>query len=368
MVSVEAIDDVAIETESSVVAQQTKSVLSNNNPVTDKAVMFWKTLYNWSCYIENGDFITKQLVLRYIVVSSHKLTVGEIPDSFFKAKNETEAKTALDAARCQFYDDDNLLPKVSKECKPFIEYCFSSKNEKFVVQAIIAAELELHENTYDEELKTKFSKQTIPQEYLDELFVFMLGWVEEQIHKFTKENKPAYILASDYRDALIREVRGRNTNDILSAVSTSPDTIETNIELERHDTYIKQLELINLDSTEMYCAASDYLRTKSEIVEWAKRGLVTQLSFEDYNDGLKRMWKSEKRLNDLIDFSNDEQKGKSLYGKCELEASKKQLQGKAVPSFFGSGALHSLANEPSDSPQIGWHPNYIDLLKEDYNE
>ena len=368
VVSVEAIDDVAIETESSVVAQQTKSVLSNNNPITDKAVVFWKTLYNWSCYIDNGDFMLKTPVLRYVVVSSHKLTVGKIPDSFFKAKNEDEAKKALDDARCQFYDDSKLSPKVSNECKPFIEYCFSSENEKTVVQAIIATELELHENSYDDELKTKFTKQIIPQEYVDELFIYMLGWVENQIHKFTKENKPAYISASDYREALIREIRGRNTNDILSAVSTSPDSIETNIELERHDTYIKQLELINLNSTDIYCAASDYLRTKSEIVEWAKRGLVTQQSFEDYNDGLKRMWGNEKRLNDFMSFADDEKKGQSLYSKCHLGVSGKELQGKVVPSFFGSGALHSLANEPSHSPQIGWHPNYIDLLKEDDNE
>ena len=143
----------------------------------------------------------------------------------------------------------------------------------------------------------------------------MLGWVENQIHKFTKENKPAYISASEYREALIREVRGRNTNDILSAVSTTPDSTETNIELERHDTYIKQLELINLNSTDIYCAASDFLRTKSEIVEWAKRGLVTQQSFEDYNDRLKRMWENEKRLNDFMSFTDDAQKGKSLYSK-----------------------------------------------------
>lgn len=368
VVSVEAIDDVAVESESLFIAEQTKSVLSSNNPVANKSVSFWKTLYNWCCYVKNGDFKCKQSILRYVVVSSHELNVGEIPDSFFNSKSESEAKKALEDARSYFYDDDNLLLEVSEKCKPFIEYCFSPENEEVMLQVIIESELELHENTYDDELKAKFSQQIIPLEYSDELFVFMLGWVEEQIHNFTKQNKAAYISANDYRDALTREVRGRNTNTILSAVSTLPNDLETNIEIERHDTYIKQLELINLDSTDIYCAASDYLRTKSEIVEWAKRGLVTQQSFDDYNDGLTRLWRNEKRINSFKSFSNEEEQGRSLYSKCDLGASNKQLQGKAVPSFFGSGTLHSLANEPRELPKIGWHPNYIDLLKEDEYE
>lgn len=368
VVSVEAIDDVALETDDLIVAQQTKSVLSNNNPVTDKAVVFWKTLYNWCCYIANGDFSSKKPILRYIVVSSHDLKVGNIPDSFFNAKTVMEAKTALESARCHFYDGDAISPRVSEECKPFIQYCFSSENEEIVIKVILAIELELHENTYDEDLRIKFSKQIIPKEYLNELLTFMLGWVEEKIHSFTKNNKPAYILVDDYREALLREVSGRNASVILSAVSTSPNSFKTNQELERRDNYIKQLEFIELDYTDIYAAASDYLRTKSEVVEWAKRGLVTQQSFEDYNDSLIRIWRNTKRLNEVRDFSDECKKGRTLYFECDKAATDKQLQGKAVPSFFGSGALHSLANEPSDSPKIGWHPNYLNLLKEKKDE
>ena len=42
IVSVEGYDDVAVEANEKVIAEQTKSVLSSNNPVTNKAIPFWK--------------------------------------------------------------------------------------------------------------------------------------------------------------------------------------------------------------------------------------------------------------------------------------------------------------------------------------
>lgn len=70
-----------------------------NNPVTNKAVSFWKTVYNWSQYIAEGEFPPKQLVLKYVIVATHKLSVGSIPQSFFDAKDKEQAKQALETAK-----------------------------------------------------------------------------------------------------------------------------------------------------------------------------------------------------------------------------------------------------------------------------
>lgn len=367
IVSVEGYDDVATETDKTVVAEQTKSVLSNNNPVTNKAVSFWKTVHNWSQYIKNSEFPLKQLILRYVIISAHKLSVGSIPQSFFDAKDEIQAKQALETARQELFVSDQGTLDLSKECQPYVSYCFSSENEESVIKAIIAMELDLHEDSYDNDLKAKFCRQPIPLEYKEELFISMLGWVQDKIHQYTKKSKSAYIKSSEYRDALIKEIRGRNTNDILSAVSTIPNDEQTGEEVLRRDVYIRQLELIEMDSTELFCAASDYLRTKAEVIAWAERGIVTELSFSDYREGLKRIWKNEKMAVQLK-FSEDIKQGKLLYLNCSREVGNKTLQGKAVPSFFGSGFLQSLANEPKKQPEIGWHPNYANLLKENNDE
>ena len=59
VVSVEAYDDVAVEKEGLLIAEQTKSVLSNNNPVTDRAEVFWKTIYNCAIILPRGNIPQK---------------------------------------------------------------------------------------------------------------------------------------------------------------------------------------------------------------------------------------------------------------------------------------------------------------------
>ena len=54
IVSIEKLDDVAVEADGTVIAEQVKSVTSANNPIAERSSVFWKTLYNWCTYIEAG--------------------------------------------------------------------------------------------------------------------------------------------------------------------------------------------------------------------------------------------------------------------------------------------------------------------------
>lgn len=85
MVSVEKLDDVAVETiDGGVIAEQLKSITSDGNPVTDKSIAFWKTLYNWFNYIKSGILLVNKTRFRMVVVSNHKLEAGDIADQFHK--------------------------------------------------------------------------------------------------------------------------------------------------------------------------------------------------------------------------------------------------------------------------------------------
>ena len=224
-------------------------------------------------------------------------------------------------------------------------------------------EIKIYNDTYDEALLKRFGNQTIPKEYQDILLTYMLGWITQKVQTFTKNNKPAYIAATEYRDALRAKIRSNDVNKILWAISTTPTPTEAGIEVERLDTYIKQLKLIKADETELFEAASDFLRTKIEKIEWARRGLVTAQSFDDYHDSLCRTWKNQTTLIGL-NYKNDPVSyGKAVYAQSKIDSGRQKLQGLETPFFFGSGSLHGLANDPVDSPRIGWHPKYIDLLR-----
>lgn len=92
------------------------------------------------------------------------------------------------------------------------------------------------------------------------------------------------------------QIRACNTNAVLKAISLPPSHTEQSGEVARLDTYIRQLKLIEVDDTTLFEAASDFLRAKTDKIEWAQRGLVNEQSFEDYYDALYRTWVNQNIL------------------------------------------------------------------------
>jgi hypothetical protein len=369
VVSVEKLDDVAVEVEGMVVAEQLKSVTSANNPLAERSPVFWKTLYNWCTYIEEGS-LPVDAVLRFVVIANGTIKPGGIQESFANAHSVQEAQTALDCAKAIILKQDKTAnptvdpyATVPETYREYVQYIFDGKRTGTVCSIIKAMQIEIHSDTYDADLYERFCDQTIPPEYAVELLTYMLGWVTQKVESFTKDNKPAYITSQEYRDALTAQIRASNVGIILRAVSAIPTPAEAGGEVERLDTYIKQLKMIEADETALFEAASDYLRTKTEKTEWAQRGIITEQSFDDYHDALCRTWTNRKQLAALQFGADCIRCGQAVYAQCKIDSGTQKLQGVETPPFFGSGSLQGLANDPVDSPRIGWHPQYAELLR-----
>lgn len=367
VVSVEKLDDVAVEIDGKVIAEQVKSVTSSNNPIAERSVVFWKTLCNWCTYIEDGS-LPSGAVLRFVVVANRTITPGSIQETFKNAHSDAEAQKALAEAKVSILGTTDLaidlyadLPDTYRD---YIKYLFDDSRAEIVCDIIKAMEIEIHSDTYDEDLLRRFNSQTIPEEYADLLLTDMLGWVTQTVESFTKDNKPACIAARDYRSALNKQIRACDTKAILRAVSKVPSNAEQSGEVERLDTYIRQLKMIEMDDLTLFEAASDFLRAKVDKIEWAQRGIVIDSSFVEYYDALYRSWTNRKQLMGLQYGTDPITCGKAVYFNCRDDSGRQKLQGIEVPPFFGNGSLHALANEPADAPRIGWHPQYIRLLKE----
>lgn len=364
VVSVEALEDVAVESEESVVAEQIKSVQSGNNPIADRSEVFWKSLYNWYQYIENGDLSLDNTTFRFVVISNRNVTSGEIPESFHAAHTDEDAKAALKVAQDTLWGTKNeLKAQIPNGYSSYLDILFNSSNAVIVTQIIKSMQIEIHPSNYDDNFYKKFCSQPIPPEYANELFTYMLGWVYERVNAQTKYGMPAYIKCKDFRDELQSQIRRYNQNGILASVAIRPSDNEAQKELDRQDIYIKQLGFIELDVSDKLKAASDFLRTSAEKTAWAERGIVAPQSFDDYHDGLVRIWSTQSRLVSLTPSPTNIENGQRLYFICQDAIRTTKVQGNDTPEFFGAGSLHSLANEPPQEPSIGWHPMYKDLLK-----
>lgn len=362
VVSTEDFDDVGIKRGEEIIAEQLKSVTTGSNPISDRAEVFWKTIYNWCSYVTDGSISASNLRLNFIVVSERSLPCGNIPLSFAKASNAAEAKKALDEAHYVLtHEVDGKDKTIPESYKTYTDYIFATENEPVVLAVLQALSITVYDGDYDDKLIERFNSQQIPPEYADELLTYMLGWVTNEVHTQTRMNKPAFISARAFHDELLAQVRGRDLNTILTALSTEPSKAETTGEVSKRDTYIKQLDFIELDPTEIFNAANDFIRTRTEKILWSERGLVTPQNFDDYNEKIARDWNIKKRLNDFQSFANYEAQGQSLYYNALNSVGSFKLQGCDTPSFFGPGTLHSLANEPV----IGWHPKYKELLEQE---
>ena len=371
VVSIEKLDDVAVEIDGKVIAEQLKSVTSTNNPTANRASVFWKTLYNWCTYIESGS-LPPDAILRFVVVSNSIVTPGSILKTFMDAHTDDEAQRALAYAKGTILhaptenSDVDIYATLPETYRDYISYLFDDNRFQLVCNIIKSLEIEIHNDNYYENLLSRFSKQPgLPPEYTDLLLTDMLGWVTKTVLSFTKKNMPAYISSEDYRKALMLQIRACNTNAVLRAISSPPSHIEQNGEVERLDTYIKQLKLIEADDLALFDAASDFLRAKIDRIEWAQRGLVNERSFDDYYDTIYRMWVNQKHIIELQYRTDPISCGRAVYFRCREDSGHLKLQGIETPPFFGSGTLQLMANNPANAPKIGWHPQYIKLLKED---
>lgn len=203
IVSIEKLDDVAVEADGKVIAEQVKSVTSANNPIAERSSVFWKTLYNWCTYIETGA-LPSGAIMRFVVVSNGIVTPGSIQASFMNACSDSDAQKALADAKKSILGtaQDNfatdMYAALPDSYREYIRYLFDGNRTKIVCDMIKSMEIEIHNNTYDEDLLNRFSNQVgLPAEYVDLLLTDMLGWVTQTVESFTKDNKPAYISAAE---------------------------------------------------------------------------------------------------------------------------------------------------------------------------
>lgn len=356
VISIEALDDIAShKIDGSVEVQQVKSVLSKNNPVSDRARDFWKTFYNWLIAVKVGELNLANTKFKMFVTADRS---DDIVEKFNLANNLASAKQALRDAKVSILGNNNQN-NVPDSYREYVEFIFDPLNETDISMIIVNFRYQHGRGSYLEDLFIKFEKQLIPEEFVDSAYTHCLGWIDRIVSQQLEKNKPAYVNQQEYRKELLACLRKYNQMAVLQAFSSKPTEIEVENEIEKLSIYLQQLELIDSEYSEKIEAINDYLMSSVDKTIWAKKGLVLYSSFDDYEEMLKRTWRNENKIGKLIHSDKDDKvKGKLLYLKC-IE---KQipLQGLQVPVYFTSGSFHTL----SDKKNIGWHPDYEKLLKE----
>lgn len=357
-VSVEVFDDVGVEhADGSRDAIQLKSALSNRNPVSNKAVDLWKTMYNWLISVESGELdLDNTKYILFINVDKG----GDIVDSFHSVKSQNNAIEAWDKAKEYFYDDQGDLKEIGEEYRKYIEYFFENEKKELAVKIIEKFELKRCIDNYTVTVRKEFNKSGIPEDIINPIYIGIIGWIDVKVTKMVEDNVPIVISQEEYQRQLRALYREYNQRHSLMTHSIAPSDQEIQTEFQKKRVYIEQLDIIDCDYTEKVEAINDYLRAAIDRTTWAQNGDISMQSIQAYESNLERTWKLQKRMI-LLEKKNDspEEQGRWIYYKCQEK--KVEMDSVNVPDFFMNGCYHALANELT----IGWHPEYSKKLKEE---
>ncbi|HTW90285.1 MAG TPA: ABC-three component system protein [bacterium] len=352
--SLEVLDDVAqqsVDGETRLV--QTKSSLGDN-PVSDRAIPFWKTLCNWLKLIERGDIDPKKTVFEIYV---SRQVGGDIVDSFHAANSTEKARSALDSARTRLWGTpptQEIRRRLPAGLARFVDPVLSAP-EELVIPMIVGFRLECASTSPSADLQGLLTNAPISPNRVHDVRDKLCGWVKHQVDSRLEKAVPAVISRDDFHREYTAYVTRIDRDTILRSFAPRFSEDEKDAEMSRD--FVQQLEMIELGYEDKLGAISDYLRACYDRTYWSKTGEVHEESFIDLDDALHRTWRNVKqeKLLEHRDRAPVEQ-GQFVYTGCMQHRT--QVQGMVPPDHFIPGCFHRLADDMS----IGWHPDYRNAL------
>jgi hypothetical protein len=351
-VGLEHVDDVSVHDASGkpVLLEQSKSALSQN-PVSDWSVDLWKTFSNWADNAQKGIFDPSAAKLQIYVVPTH---TGDFATKMSKLQLDTEIS--------QFVEELTKSHKVLKKppaCSQHLLSVLAAKQETLfsIIRnfALVSEENDPLKSIFE------FLNPTVSERILHQACEFGIGSATRQIDQLIRARKKPMISAIDFRISFRAFITKYDSTSVLHSVVDQPaDEVIQNI-LSAAPPFVKQLELVKANVEVKTHAASDFLRSSADRTKWAEQGFVFEDSFSEYDTDLQKRHLNLKGEVDIVNKqSTDEERGLLLYHRCATMASN-PLEGRVTPQHFYSGSLNSLA----DRMEIGWHPQFKQLMNKD---
>jgi len=344
VVSLEVFEDVGVEKGNDTLASQTKSS-TTNNPVSNRAEPFWKSLFNWLEALGTGQLVAANTLFELYVFGDFE---GEICTLFSAAKSESEANAALAKARALLTEGGKALPDLIKRVLDTEQGRLESLVTRFSYRHGSGVSVD--------DLKDQLRKTLIPPEFVENALTHAIGWVKQEVDTLIEKGQLAKISVLAFRKEMTAYVRFLIFSACFADLAGPVRTDE--VEGHRSRRYVSQLKLISVADERVLRAISAYLRSSVNRSEWGRLALIHEHSFDDFEKKLLDYWENSQSQCDI------ELAGKSLvergqYLLAECMKFGPPLQGQAVPHDFVEGSFHALA----DDLTVGWHPEFKKLME-----
>lgn len=348
-VGLEYADDVSVHNpDGSTLVEQCKSALKSN-PITDWAEDLWKTFHLWIDNANAGAYDPAKTRFQLYVTPVKSCNFAQ---KLSDLSNENEIKTLLG----EIAKKRKKVSSTSKSAE-HLDAIFAA-DQKLVVQIIQNFKLITEDQDPLSPIYAHLDA-TVSRETLEKACSYGIGNSMNHIEKAVKSDSAPLISAQDFRTTFRAFVNKHDATNVLHSLADQPDDAVIQDTLSSAPPFVQQLKLIDAKIETITRAASDYLRSSADRTSWAAEGLIFEDSVDDYTDALKQR---HGHVRDEIDLTHGTleppTRGRLVYHKC-CQITPVPLQGRVVPDHFMAGSLNDLANRKD----IGWHPDYLTLMK-----
>lgn len=353
-VGLEYADDVSVHhSDASTLVEQCKSALKSN-PITDWAEDLWKTFHLWIDNANAGAYDPAKTRFQLYVTP---VKSGNFAQQLSDLSSEDEIKALLEEIA-------KRRKKISSTSKSagHLDAVFAA-DQKLVIQIIQNFKLITEDQDPLSPIYAHLDA-TVSKETLEKACSYGIGNAMDRIEKAVKSGSLSLISAQEFRTTFRAFINKYDATNVLHSLANQPDDAVVQDTLSSAPPFVQQLKLVDADTETTTRAASDYLRSSADRTSWAAEGLIFEDSVDDYNDTLKQRHGHVRGEIDLTHGTLEPPKrGLLVYHKC-CQITPVPLQGRVVPVHFMTGSLNDLANRND----IGWHPDYLTLMKPEEEE
>jgi hypothetical protein len=346
-VSLELLDDVAVHAaDGSVEVEQIKSA-TRQNPIADWSDELWKTFANWLDALAAGQLTIGQTRFTLYVTPPR---TGEWVAALSSASTDEEVQEIVAAIEAKL--SRLRTPKAcDANLKRFLEAPRAQRHALVMNFKLVSNDSDPVDQIRD------LIRAAVAPELIEAICAYAIGMAKERVDRKIRSREPPILDSNGFKREFQAFIRKTNTPSLLTSLTRAPGAEEIDALLSARPTFIRQLELVGLESQDHVRAVSDYLRTSADKTRWAETGLIFEESLIEWDDFLVgRHGLIAGEIADIHGEKDAGTRGRLTYRECaQVQAN---LDSRAVPSHFVHGSFNALA----DDMRLGWHPDYQTLI------
>ena len=352
--SIETVDDITFDVEGQPrELWQTKHHVDRRGSLGDASVDIWKTLHNW---IETSS----------VGMACFLLTTAVAPtDSAASLLGPTRSQNDLFAARTKL---DAIARAAGNQSSAtyYAKYLELTEDQRLeLLSRVTILDGAVDATGLTDALVASVRKATVASRRIPLVERLRGWWHDRALSHLTMvaDHKSDWIDLVEIEERLLSIAQSLRDDNLPLDYSDEPEPTQSEVD-EDDRVFVEQLQLILLHHERIRQAVYDHNRAFLQRSRWQREQLLAIGELDIYDRRLLEEWKRVftplEEPSDEAEISDDDKRreARQLYGRLQDRALP-EIRSEIRSGYVPLGSLHILA----DRLQIGWHPDWVELLK-----